>query len=353
MSGPVPLPAARAVAELETRLGELSGHPVSARVIAQPRTLNLLTLFGESLPASSESLVCEVVVDLAARAFVVGLGRSQPSGTIVARVSSLSCGTPDQPLLVPRVDLWLGPGLESVARSVVVPLLGSRLRTVVYVAPGAERALVESLGPLGSEVMTDSAEDPALSLWVASSAESSLLDLTFLRGLRWRELIARFFDTAEGGRAVWNIRRVAVEQLPSLHGGTLEGELLVAWLGSRLGWRTEEQSIFDRSGQAVAVELGTREVPGVRAGSLQRFELYADTPTGGLSGLITRDPSAGRLCWSLTLPRAAILRQRIAAALPASYRLASRALGAMHREPAALAALRWLGQWRGSREPSH
>jgi hypothetical protein len=351
MSGPGPLPAASAVAEIETRLGKLSGLGGATRVIAQVKTLNLLTVFGESLPEKSDALVGEVVADLAARAFVVGLGPSQPPGSILTRVCSLPCGTPDEPLLVPRVDLWLAPDLGSVARSVVLPLLGARLRTVIYVTAGADRSLVESLSSLGSEVMTDSAEDPALCLWVASSVECSLVDLTFLRGLRWRELIARFFDSAQAGPAVWNIRRVALEQLPSVHGGTLESELLVAWLGSRLDWRTEDGRIYDRTGLPVEVQLGTRKVPGVRAGSLQRFELDAEMPGGALTGVITRDASGGRLCWSLSLAGTATTRQPIAAALPSSYRLASRALGAMHREPAALAALRWLAQWRGQLDP--
>jgi hypothetical protein len=309
----------------------------------------LLALTGDEVDQATEETVNELVADLLARAYVIRACPTQAPGSLAVRVTPLEHGDPASPLVVPRTDLWLGPDLAAVARSVLVPLLRARLVTVLYLAPGADRAMVEALLPLGDQVVTDAAEGADLALWVASRSRQSLVDLTFLRGVRWRELVARFFDDPELVSAAWDIRRVEITQIPGVGGGAVESELLVAWLGSRLGWQPRGAGIVDRKGLAVSVELcapASREAP---AGSLQSLALIAAAAGGELRGSIVRDPRAERLAWSLTEPRRGTRGLRIPAALPSFVRLVSRALGQPDRDPAAGDALRWLGRWRSGK----
>ncbi len=347
MNRPDPLPPPRAIAEAEARLAALGVKDASGRVLPEAVTVNLLVLATEEVDANTEAMVEEVMADLLARAYVIRSCPTQAPGSVAIRVTAVEHGAPGSPFVVPRTDLWLGPGVAPVARSVLTPLLRSRLIGIVYVARGADRALVESVLPLGNQVVTDAGEDVELALWVAERSRQSLVDLTLLRGLRWRELVARCFDDFVA--AAWEIRELQIEQVPSLDGGAVESELLVAWLGERLGWQPRGAEVFDRAGRPVRVVLRARPSAEAPAGSLQRLELTARVEAGVLGGSITRDARGQRLVWSLAEPGAGVRNLRVSAALPPFLHLVPRALGRLDRDPVAGDTLRWLGRWRAGR----
>jgi hypothetical protein len=341
-----PVPASRAVAEAEALLGALGRRDASGDLLPEAVTMNFLALTGEDLDPPTEEMVNEVMADLFARAYVVRSCPTQPPGTVAVRVSHTEHGDSAHPLIVPRTDLWLAPDVSRAAGSVVGPLLRPRLETVVYVAPGADQRLVEAVLPIGDQVVTDVARAPDGALWVARQSPTRLVDVTFLRGLRWRELAARWFDDPEWVSAAWDIRRVAIIQIPGSHGGAVESELLVAWLGSRLGWRPRGTEVIDRAGHPVDIELRTVTSAEAPLGSLQAMHLTAAGTGGELRGSIVRDAAAQRLVWSLTAPGRETRSLRVPAALPEFTHLVSRALGHRDRDPTAGECLRWLGEWK-------
>ena len=62
-------------------------------------------------------------------------------------------------------------------------------------------------------------------------------DVALLRSLRWRELVARFFDGPDLAASADGIESIEIDQVPGTEGEVVEGELLVSWIGAQLGWQ--------------------------------------------------------------------------------------------------------------------
>jgi glucose-6-phosphate dehydrogenase assembly protein OpcA len=136
----------------------------------------------------------------------------------------------------------------------VLALLVSDLPVVIWWLgePVLEDALFARLADVADRVVLDSArfaEGCATLARVASAAqgryrETAFGDLSWARLTPWRELVAQFFDPPELRACLPTIESVAIEHAAGRKGrpaNQAQAALLIAWLATRLGWRTVDR----------------------------------------------------------------------------------------------------------------
>jgi glucose-6-phosphate dehydrogenase assembly protein OpcA len=208
-----------------------------------------------------------------------------------------------------QVELDLGPQHLEHLDTIVDPILVSELPTLVW-SPHGHTDAVDALLRLAHVVLLDSVEEPDLKSAldrVAELAEHAyVVDLAWLRSTPWRERLSAAFDPPARRAGLGQISAITVRHQPESGAAAL---LLVGWLASRLGWRSE--SLMARDGslqgraharrQDVAVRLERQDeqgVPGlagvsVELASGESFSL--DRAPGGLAAeRRTRDGSESR-----------------------------------------------------------
>jgi hypothetical protein len=194
------------------------------------------------------------------------------------------------------------------ARSVVDALVQSRLPTVLYVGRGANPSAVDALAQVATRLVVDSAEHGvSRSHALARMTTAHLVDMAFLRGRRWREMLARFFDDPSLLPALRDVRSLEVTTFgPAAGHGRADAELVIGWLGSRLGWTLESGAFLGPSGAGVDVQLqvSTEE----RAGGpvLSSVTLKAELDGAPLVGRVVREDDE-HLKWTLESGRAPAL----------------------------------------------
>jgi hypothetical protein len=320
-----------ALGRIEEALGALS------RGAAEACTLNLLAIAGDRT-----ALVEQVTRDLLARTFVVRRAPDRDPWLIDGTVRAIDCADcpGDQPVRAALVELTLGDRVAEAARSVVIHLTAPRLGTVFFVAPHGDTQLIGELSPLADHLVTDCAADLHGMLAVCTRSRATVADLSLLRSLRWRELVARCFD---GGDPAERLESLDLLQVPGPTGEVVESELLVSWIGAQLGWRASPAGLLAQDGRTIVVRLGRVEIPGAPPGSLQSLALVS----GALRGSIRRATDPKHLEWSLEKSGQASLATTVPAGLPPPLHLVSRALATPNRDPSAAGTLRFLARWKG------
>jgi glucose-6-phosphate dehydrogenase assembly protein OpcA len=278
---------------------------------ARACTLNLVAV--GSLDSSGDFLqvVDRVSADLAARTLIVSVDPAAPPDSLTGEVSAVCRAEPgrgQKAVCAERVELVLGRGMAERARSVVDALVQSRLPTVLYVGRGANPSAVDALAQVATRLVVDSAEHGvSRSHALARMTTAHLVDMAFLRGRRWREMLARFFDDPSLLPALRDVRSLEVTTFgPAAGHGRADAELVIGWLGSRLGWTLESGAFLGPSGAGVDVQLqvSTEE----RAGGpvLSSVTLKAELDGAPLVGRVVREDDE-HLKWTLESGRAPAL----------------------------------------------
>ncbi|MGA2454640.1 MAG: glucose-6-phosphate dehydrogenase assembly protein OpcA [Solirubrobacteraceae bacterium] len=119
------------------------------------------------------------------------------------------------------------------------PLVVTDLPTLLW-SPHGHHEIVAELLALSQAVLLDSVDEPvareALDRACELSKQAYVVDLAWLRSTPWRERVAATFDPVLLRRELSEISSVTVRHHPA---STAAATLLVGWLASRLGWRTE------------------------------------------------------------------------------------------------------------------
>jgi|SRR5829696_1264732 len=181
-------------------------------------------------------------------------GRFHPSRTIILAVeprrttidAMATVGSEGGPadaeftLLRETVQVWVGERHLTHLDSIVDPLVVTDLPTVLWSPHGHPEAVDNLLG-LVQVVLVDSVDEPDVREALRRADELShegayVVDLAWLRSTPWRERVAASFDpTILRGE----LQQLTLVEVRHHERSRAAGLLLLGWLCSRLGWRTD------------------------------------------------------------------------------------------------------------------
>ena len=154
-----------------------------------------------------------------------------------------------------QVEIDLGPEHLAALETIVSPVLGAELTTMLWSPHGYEEA-VTALLPIIDAILLDADDEDGTEAGLARSAEllddAYVVDLAWLRTTPWRERLAASFDPPERRDALGMVKEVSIRHRPS---SEASAALLAGWLASRLSWnacRLEGATGRGRSGPAAA-----------------------------------------------------------------------------------------------------
>lgn len=277
---------------------------------AKPRayTLNLVAVVGLDAGAAFAGLVGEVAARLLARTFTVTVDPKVAPWALSGDVRAV-CSVGEQRICAEQVELTFGVMAARRAGSIIEALTEARLRTALLVGPDAPPDVVARLAPACALVVVDSARlGVGASARLAASTRGSVADLAFVRGRRWREMVARLFDEPSARAALPRISAVEITHVerPSGPEATAESALFLGWLGSQLGWRASSGAIVDAAGSPVEVRRSTVVRADVAAGCLDSVTITA----GELELAVTREADAEHVRCSVREPGGAPAARR-------------------------------------------
>lgn len=341
-------PVSDALGRIERELRALWQPDETGNTKPHATTLNLVALHGQDGCAFLETLE-DVAARLGARTFVVNVdGRLEPwalEGDVSA-VCRLEPGSLREAVCAERVTLRFGSMVGKRAASILDSLVESSLPTVVFAGPGAPASVLDALAGSAGALVIDSAE-----LGVTRAAElaqrqsAQVHDLAFIRTRRWREMLARVFDEPALGPALGRVRglRVLHAERTEHRGASAEAELLVAWLGARLGWTP---GLSDAAGQAIEVSIESQARSGVIPGCMLSVALTAELPAGRLSARVEREADGEHLSWTVESPHAPTQVRRFATPRRDDAELVERAIRSFQADQLLRETLAFARSWK-------
>jgi glucose-6-phosphate dehydrogenase assembly protein OpcA len=337
------------LSQIERALAKLWEPDDGGHAKARAYTLNLVALSSGS-PEFLE-VVDHIASTLAARTFIVEVDPRAEPWALDGEVSAVCRFVPGQKgeeVCAERIELRFGAMVAKRARSVIESLSESRLPGVLLLGPGAHTAAVDALSPGCTRVVLDSAyHGVSRSQRVAELSPGHIEDLAFTRGRRWREMIARFFDDPALMPAAARVASVRIEHVACgrEEGRGAEAELLLGWLGSRLGWQAT-RGAATHDGRRIDVELHQQQQCDRLLGWIESVTLHAALGDGEIVGRVWRDPDGQHLSWSLEAPDGKHER-RFSIPHRSETELAVRAVTSVAGSKLVREALRFAAAWRG------
>lgn len=270
-------------------------------------TLNLLAVSGKKDGNTFLDSVNDVAARLGARTFFINVDPRLEPWTLegdVSAVCSVEPGTQRAMACAERVELSLGAMVAKRASSILDALVESSLPSVLLIGPGAHTAVVDSLTPGSDFVLFDGSDTGlARACDIAKAARGTLDDLAFVRIRRWRDMAARFFDAPEHRPAIDGIERISLRfaHRDDHAGASAEAELLVAWLGGRLGWKPEKGLLLRADGKPLTIDVQSVEHANVTPGGLVELELHSKLGPDPFVGHALREADGEHLSWELRI----------------------------------------------------
>lgn len=304
-------PVEDAVARVEGELSAFWSAPDDASGHAKVRAATLNFVAAGS-PSETESLrgACDALTDThAGRAFVLRIDGRIPPWAASTEVHAECRIDGAVPICYDRIEIGFGAMAASRAASVVRSLALPEVPIVVESGPGAPHALVDNLAPIADRLIVDSAHTPVARIEeLIRRAAGAVSDRAFVRTFSWRELVARFFDSAPG--AIAGIRRIEVARTP---GGKQDpAALFLGWMASRLGWVLSSRTAA-KSSSGGPIEIAVTDDPreGVDPGSLSAVRIATELGGQGLLLECSRTESPGVVRWSMRGARSAEYEHRL------------------------------------------
>jgi glucose-6-phosphate dehydrogenase assembly protein OpcA len=135
----------------------------------------------------------------------------------------------------------------------------------------------------------------SLAKWAKAYEKATVADLAWTRIAVWQEMCARFFDDPKMLPLAYGVDSLRIVQMsqPGERLGS-EGSLMLGWLVSRLGWRSEQMGgslqFRRKDGKAVDVELSSMPRP-PNVAPLAIASITMTMSAGGVAaaGTIARD----------------------------------------------------------------
>ena len=274
---------------------------------ARASTRNIIVVAGTAeLAASFSAVVDDVLQSIPARAIVVGL---DPDGSDALEATTTAVCTPGAgggpAICSERVTLQARGGVCARMASCVSTLCATDVpTTLIWLGRvHADDLLFAPLARDADRVILDSERGSLsdlahLARWAAGlplGERPGVADLAWTRLAPWQELCARMFDEPRLRDLAARVTRVGISQASAI-GAPLapEGALLLAWLATRLRWKT---TAFGGKLRLTRLDDGIVR-PHLRAetgmalplGSLLSVDIEASADGVSLAGAIRREP---------------------------------------------------------------
>ena len=108
----------------------------------------------------------------------------------------------------------------------------------------------------------------ALAHLVEQTPRFACTDLLWTALTSWRHSIAQCFDLPASQQHLQRLEQVTITHGPDAH-DRVAAQLIVGWLGSRLGWQGEGSSLHRADGTPIALTLREQSDPGIHAVDLR------------------------------------------------------------------------------------
>jgi glucose-6-phosphate dehydrogenase assembly protein OpcA len=177
----------------------------------------------------------------ASRTIILAIEPGRRTMDAVATLASEADPKPGEfALLRENVLVTVGDRHVGHLDSIVDPLVITDLPTMLW-APHGHHEAVDELLALVQIVLMDSVDEPDVTDGLARARELAdagvyVVDLAWLRSTPWRERVAASFDP-DGLRH--ELQQLTAVEIRHHQRSRAAAMLLVGWLASRLGWRTE------------------------------------------------------------------------------------------------------------------
>lgn len=247
-------------------------HPVT-----QVRTLNLVVFVSaEQHNAALQRTIDELAVRHPGRTItLVAHTQSQPAFAQV----TLACriGDGDKHVCGEQITLHSGDGGAPLPSTAAALLLPSLPVFVWWVGdPPFTDATFSSLIELADRVLVDArtwqsfdVTTLALANMVEHTPRVACTDLLWTALTPWRQNIARCFDLPANQQQLQQLEHVMITHGPNAH-DRLRAQLIIGWLGSRLGWQMKEKDTLRRADNTqVTVTLHQHDQVGLHAVALR------------------------------------------------------------------------------------
>jgi glucose-6-phosphate dehydrogenase assembly protein OpcA len=228
---------------------EIGGSELESGHVTRIALANLVLGCLDSNLGAIEPVLATVVARFPCRAIVL-CASDAPGRKITAEISALChLPSPGQPQVCSeRIVLRAGPDAADLLPGAVRSLLEADLPHVLWWTgdPRRHESLFHDLARVCSRVILDladpSVEVGALRLGLGPADGTSSHDSVWFGLVRWRELVAQFFDGPSQLEKLERIDSVLIEALaPDPTRPTRLAIWLVAWLAGQLGWKPQGQ----------------------------------------------------------------------------------------------------------------
>jgi len=227
-------------------------HPNVTRLVLGNLVVERLTPEVDGLAAIVET----VVAKFPCRTIVLRESDG-PERRITAEVSAV-CHLPDPgspQVCSERIVLRAGPDAIDLIPGAVRPLLEPDLPMILWwtTDPTRHERLFRNLGDESSRILLDlpdpGASAEAIKLGLDPTINSCSRDAVWYGLAHWRELIARFFDSADHVETLRRIDSVRIEAVsPDASRPPRLALWLASWLAGQLGWKPQGQPTLQATG---------------------------------------------------------------------------------------------------------
>ncbi len=318
-------------------------------------TLNLIAVHGQRDGAAFASCIHDVAARLGARTFLVVVDPRLEPWTLdgdVSAVCSVEPGSGRETACAERVELSFGAMVAKRAASIIDALIESSLPTALVIGPGAHGSVVDALASSSECVILDSSDTGlARACEIVEEVPGRVDDLSFVRIRRWRDMTARFFDDPELRGALSSIEKIVLRHVRRHDhaGASAEAELLVAWMGARLGWKPNPAGLSDAAGHPIQIQIDEIERDNVTPGSLVALEVHATVDARPLVGRAVREDDGEHLSWELEAPDRPRVTRRFSTPRRDVSELVERAMRNTLGEGLVRETLEFARRWRAGR----
>ena len=295
-----------------TRLWGPAAEEVGGPEIDHPNVTRIV-LANLIVQADCENARCivatldEVVARFPSRSIVLGLtgDTGREIGAEVAALCHLPA--PGMPQVCSeRILLTAGPTAFDLLPGAVRPLLETNLPVVLWWTgdPRASKALYRELAREATRIILDlpdpGADPKSLQLGLDPAIHAYSRDSAWFGIAHWRELIAQFFDGANGSDAIRRIESVTVEAIAPTDGPPSRlATWIVAWLAGQFGWTSVRRSepatgtieaVFRSGDREVVATIVSRADPSAKEVRLHAVTIETSDDEGPISLRLARPP---------------------------------------------------------------
>lgn len=352
------------IERLETELRDLRTAPDDPALAPKSRvcTMNIeIVASSRQLLERYAPVANEVTANVPARVILASIEPDAPGDEITGGATAVCSIEGDRNICSECVSLDArGPACARAASAIQAFLVPELPTALVWLGRvHVDDPVFQELASDAHRIVVDSmymsfASMLRLVAWARTRSHAPRIsDMAWTRLASWQEMTARLFDNLDARPLASGITRVTLTQASEQGAGLgPEPTLLLAWLATRLGWRTSRlagKTLLHRpDGGVVTMDLGAVPLPdGVAPQTLAAVVIEAEADGATMTGSIERELGSGLgsgqqdttvdadvIVWRQTLAGSPPLEQRVRLGANKAAKWLERTLHRPMRDPA-------------------